>query len=281
MCFNMDKPMVSVVVPCYNCEKYIEETINSILNQTFSNFEILVVDDLSTDNTECILEKLRKKDKRIKYFKLLKKGGATGARNKALREAKGKYIAFLDGDDLWKPEKLEKQVKFMEDNNIYFSYTDYEYMDEKSKRLNRMRKCPFKMSYLRMLLGDSVGCLTVIYNAEQTGLIQIPNIGKRNDYALWCEVLKKVRKGYKYPEILALYRKSSGSLSSGRKIGLLKYHYYMHRNINCFNPIVALFFTITNGTNYLINKTVRDTNLSDKKEKQYSDKLVKIGGRVK
>ena len=150
VCFNMDKPMVSVVVPCYNCEKYIEETINSILNQTFSNFEILVVDDLSTDNTECILEKLRKKDKRIKYFKLLKKGGATGARNKALREAKGKYIAFLDGDDLWKPEKLEKQVKFMEDNNIYFSYTDYEYIDEKSKRLNRMRKCPFKMSYLNV-----------------------------------------------------------------------------------------------------------------------------------
>ena len=273
--------MVSVIVPCYNCENYIEEAINSILNQTFSDFEILVVDDLSTDNTAHILEKLRKRDKRIKYFKLSKKGGATGARNKALREAKGKYIAFLDGDDLWEPQKLEKQIKFMEDNNIYFSYTDYEYIDEKSKRLNRMRKCPFKMSYLRMLFGDSVGCLTVIYNAEKTGLIQIPNIGKRNDYALWCVVLKKVKRGFKYPEILALYRKSSGSLSSGGKIGLLKYHYYMHRNINCFNPVIALFLTFINGINYLVNKVVYDTDLSSKKEKYYSNKIVKMGDKVR
>lgn len=252
------RPMVSVITPCYNCEKYIEETIKSVLNQTFQDFEILVVDDLSTDHTVDIVKRLKKQDKRIKFFQLSEKGGASGARNKALKEARGKYIAFLDGDDLWKPEKLEKQIKFMEENNIYFSYTDYEYMDQNSKKMNIMRKSPAKVSYFRMLFGDSVGCLTVIYNSDIVGKITIDTIEKRNDYALWCIILKKVKRGYKYPEILSLYRKNNDSLSSGKKVHLLKYHYQLHRKINAFNPIAALFFTGTNGVNYIANKMIRD-----------------------
>lgn len=255
------KPTVSIITPVYNGEKNIAHTIESVLNQTFKDFEMLIVDDISTDNTAKIVENYRKKDDRIKFFTLQKKGGASAARNLALSKAKGQYIAFLDGDDMWKKDKLEKQINFMQKENIAFSYTDYSYIDSDGNDLKIKRVCPKKMSYFRMLLGDSVGCLTVIYDSKKTGKIQIPNIVKRNDYALWCKILKKVKVGYKYNEVLSLYRKSGNSLSSGKKISLLKYHYQMHRKINAFNPIVSLFFTGTNGINYLINRTIREKNV--------------------
>lgn len=252
------KPLVSIITPSYNVEKYISSTIDSVLNQSYQNFEMLIVDDMSTDNTCKIVNEYIKKDKRIKLFVLPKKGGASEARNKALKEANGKYVAFLDSDDLWKPEKLEKQIKFMEENNIDFSYTDYEYMDHNGKLIDKKRVCPKKVSYFRMLLGDSIGCLTVVYNAEKVGKISIPKLNKRNDYALWCKALKKVKKGYKLNEILSVYRSSDSSLSSGKKASLLKYHYELHTKINEFNCILASFFTLTNIVNYIINKKIRD-----------------------
>ncbi len=255
------KPIVSIITPIYNSEKTIEETINSVLNQTFKEFELIIVDDLSTDKTVSIIKKYQELDNRIKLFVLSKKGGATGARNRAIKEAKGRYVAFLDADDLWKKDKLEKQIKFMQDNQIAFSYTDYDYIDEYSNNLNRYRKCPQKVTYFRMLLGDSIGCLTVIYDSKIVGKIKIPNITKRNDYALWCLILKKVKVGYKYKEILASYRKSNGSLSSGKKAHLLKYHYQLHQEINGFNLVIATFFTILNIVNYFFNIKFRDRSL--------------------
>lgn len=252
------KPMVSIITPCYNCERYIGETIESVLNQTFKDYEMLIVDDLSTDKTIEIVKQYQKKDKRIKLIQLKTKGGASGARNKALEKATGRYIAFLDGDDLWKPNKLEKQIQYMKEYNVAFSYTDYEYIDENSNLLNITRISPKKMTYFRMLIGDSVGCLTVIYDSAKTGKMKIPNINKRNDYALWCLILKKIKRGYKCDGSLSLYRKSTNSLSAGKKTKLLKYHYDMHRRINQFNPIVSTFFTLTNGINYIINKTIRE-----------------------
>lgn len=254
------KPLVSVITPVYNCEKTIGRTIESVINQTFNDFEMIIVDDKSSDKTAEVVEDYQKKDKRIKYYLLNKKGGASAARNTAIKKAQGRYMAFLDGDDLWYPEKLEKQIKFMQDNDYAFTYTDYEYIDRKDNKLGIYRKCPNKMSYYRMLIGDSVGCLTVVYDAKKAGKIQIPELKKRNDYALWCIVLKSLKKGYKYNEILSLYRKgdNSNNLSSGNKIKLLKYHYIVHRNINKFNPIKALYFTITNGINFIINKTFRE-----------------------
>ena len=254
------KPLVSIITPVYNGEDTIVETIESVLNQTFKDFEMIVVDDISTDNTRKIVEEYTKKDKRVKYYLLPSKGGASAARNYAISKASGRYIAFLDGDDLWYPEKLEKQIKFMQDNDYHFTYTDYEYIDENSKPLNKMRKCPKKMSYHRMLFGDSVGCLTVIYDSIAVGRISIPELKKRNDYALWCIILKKVKCGYKYNEVLAKYRKvsDSNSLSSGRKIKLLKYHYRVHRNVNEFNPVTSVFYTVTNVVNYFNNKMFRE-----------------------
>jgi len=255
------KPLVSIVTPCYNCEEYIASTIESVLNQTYDNFEMIIVDDISTDKTTDIIKKYQKKDKRIKLIVLEEKGGASIARNRAIKEAKGKYIAFLDSDDMWYEEKLEKQISWMEENNINFSYTDYEYIDEKNEKINIKRVCPPKMSYFRMLLGDSIGCLTVIYNREKTGLIQIPRIDKRNDYALWCKALKKIRVGYKYNEILSIYRKGNNSISSGKKVGLLKYHYELHRNINKFNPVLSVILSISNGVNYLNNRLFREKKM--------------------
>jgi len=254
------KPLVSIVTPVYNGENTISETIESVLAQTFKDFEMIIVDDISTDNTKKVIEKYAKKDKRINYYSLPKKGGASAARNYAVSKANGRYIAFLDGDDLWYPEKLEKQIKFMQDNNYYFTYTDYEYIDDNSNPLNKIRKCPKKMSYHRMLLGDSVGCLTVIYDSLEVGRISIPELKKRNDYALWCVILKKVKCGYKLNEILAKYRKgdSSNSLSSGSKIKLLKYHYKVHHDINKFNPIKSFFYTTTNVFNYFMNRCIRE-----------------------
>ena len=255
------KPLVSIVTPVYNGEKTIGKTIESVINQTYDKFEMIIVDDLSNDKTVDIIKKYQKEDDRIKLFILDKKGGASGARNFAIKKATGKYVAFLDGDDLWKKDKLEKQVKFMEDNNIYFSYTDYCYIDNDGNDLKQYRKCPKKVSYYRMLLGDSVGCLTVMYNRKAVGKIKIPELKKRNDYALWCLILKKVRKGYKYNDVLSVYRKSRESLSSGKKYKLLKYHYQMHRKVNELNTVSSAFFTITNTINYFGNRYIRDRKL--------------------
>ena len=254
------KPLVSIVTPVYNGEKFIKYTIESVINQTFKDFEMIIVDDISNDKTSEIVKSYVKKDKRIQYYLLPQKSGAAMARNYAISKAKGRYIAFLDGDDLWYPEKLEKQVKFMMENNYYFTYTDYEYTDDKNNKLNIMRKCPKKMSYFRMLLGDSIGCLTVIYDSKKVGKVNIPNLKKRNDYALWCVILKKIKKGYKYNEVLSLYRKGedSNSLSSGSKIKLLKYHYKVHHEINKFSKITSLCLTFTNGVNYINNRIIRE-----------------------
>jgi len=256
------QPLVSIVMPCYNCEKFIEDSINSVLNQSYANFELIVVDDISTDTTVDIIKKISKKDKRVKLFILDKKGGAAIARNKAIKEAKGKYVAFLDSDDLWKKEKLKKQVSFMEKNNIDFSYTNYEQIDENGNKLNIMRTSPKKLTFFRMKLGNSIGCLTVMYNSEKTGLIQIGDIKKRNDYALWLKILEKVKKGYLLDECLSEYRISNNSISHNTsKFKLVKYHYELFRKLQKYNVVVSSFYTCTNVLVYFWNKLVGEKKI--------------------
>ena len=169
-------------MPSGNCEKFLEETINSVINQTYHNWELLIVDDCSTDNSIEIIKSFIDKDDRIKLFENEKNSGAAASRNKALREATGKWIAFLDSDDLWTPDKLEKQIAFMTENSYKFSFTKYEHIDEESKPLNRVVTGPKKVSKHKMFCYCYLGCLTVMYDAEHVGLIQIPdNISKRND----------------------------------------------------------------------------------------------------
>lgn len=246
----MKEDLVSIITPTYNCEKFIAETIESVINQTYKNWEMIIVDDCSTDNTKEIVEKYQKKFENIKYVILNENSGAAIARNTALKMAKGKYIAFLDSDDLWNNEKLEKQIKFMKDNNYSFTYTNYEEIDENSNSLHKIITGPKKITKAGMYNYCWPGCLTVMYNAEKIGLIQIENIAKNNDYAMWLKVIKKAD-CYLLDENLAQYRKRVGSISSHSYTKLIKWHYKLYRDeekqdvfLACFNTIRNIYFGI-------------------------------------
>ena len=209
----MKEGLVSIVTPLYNSEKYIEETILSVLDQTYNNWEMLIIDDCSTDNGPNIVKKYTEQDERIKYLKLEENSGAAVSRNKAIELAEGEYVAFLDSDDLWKKEKLEKQIKFMKENNYAISFTEYEEINENGKKLNILIKSPKKpVTYRSYLLTNPIGCLTGMYSVKKLGKIYMPNLRKRQDTGFWLNILKKDN-AYPLSETLALYRINSSSLS--------------------------------------------------------------------
>lgn len=237
----MKNNFISIVTPLYNAEKYIEHTIKSIQLQTHQNWEMIIVDDCSKDNGPEILRKYAEKDNRIKLIKLSENGGGAVARNRAIKKAKGKYIAFLDSDDLWHPKKLEKQVKFMEENNYDFTYTQYEKIDEEGIPLNEIVRSKDKVNYKGLLKSNQIGCLTAMYNAEKLGKIYMPLIRKRQDYALWLQVLKKVDYGYCLKENLAQYRIVNGSVSSN-KMDLIKYNWKLFREIEQLSIFKSFYY---------------------------------------
>lgn len=239
---------VSIIMPNYNCEKFIEETVNSVLAQTYGNWELLIVDDCSTDRSIEIINSYCEKDERIKLFINEKNSGAAASRNWALREATGKWIAFLDSDDLWLPEKLEKQLNFMVDKGYRFSYTSYEHVDEQSQMMNIMVTGPKVLSKRKMFHYCYPGCLTVMYDCSDIGIIQIPDeiANGENDYAIWLKVVKHYR-CYYLSEILALYRVRSSSLShKSSKLKLTKNHYKLFRVSEERSVIGTLFCVIRN-----------------------------------
>lgn len=235
--------LVSIIMPSYNTAQYIGESISSVFNQTYSNWELIIVDDCSTDNTDDIIPAI--KDKRIRYLKNEKNSGAAVSRNRALREAKGKWIAFLDSDDLWDKDKLEKQIKFMEENDYHFTYTNYLEIDKNSNPNGRWVTGPKKISKTGMYNYCWPGCLTVMYNAEKIGLIQIEDIKKNNDYAMWLKVCQKAD-CYLLDKNLAKYRKRSGSISNHVYIKLIKWHYKLYRESESKNPIFSFVLTTRN-----------------------------------
>lgn len=245
--------LVSIVTPTYNCSKYIEKTIKSVINQTYKNWEMIIVDDCSTDNTEKIVRKYQQQYPNIIYKILDKNSGAAVARNTALKNAKGRYIAFLDSDDLWIPEKLEKQINFMKNNNYYFSYTNYEEIDENDNPLNKLITGPKRITKTGMYNYCWPGCLTVMYDAEKIGLIQIEDLKKNNDYAIWLKVIKKAE-CYLLNENLAKYRKRSGSISNHNFLKLVKYHYLLYKNGEKMNIAMSCLFTLRNLCFGLIKK---------------------------
>ena len=233
--------IVSIIMPSYNTGRFISETIESVLAQSYSNWELIIVDDCSTDNTDEVVEKYLC-DERIRYIKNEKNSGAAVSRNRALREARGKWIAFLDSDDLWSPEKLEKQIGFMEENGYHFSYTNYEEIDEASKPNGTSVTGPKRITKRKMYDYCWPGCLTVMYDAEAVGLIQIADIKKNNDYAMWLKVCRK-EICYLFDETLAKYRKRSGSISNHGYLKLIKWHYRLFRESEEQNGLIALFNT--------------------------------------
>lgn len=247
----MEQALVSIVTPSYNTGKYIADTIQSVLNQTYNNWEMIIIDDCSTDNSVKVINSFN--DYRIKLFINEENIGAAISRNKALNEAHGKWIAFLDSDDLWEKNKLEKQIAFMEKNNYYFSYTKYIEIDETAKFTGRVISGPNRINKFRMKNYCYLGCLTVMYDVKKVGLIQIENLQKNNDYAMWIKVVK-ITDCYLLDEVLAKYRKRSGSISNHSYLKLIMHHFYLWRIGEKKFFIIAILFTLRNLVFGLLKK---------------------------
>lgn len=234
------KELVSIITPSYNSEKFISKTINSVLLQTYTNWELIIVDDVSPDNANNIIEEYVKKDNRIKLIKLENNSGAALARNKAIEEAKGRFIAFLDADDCWKKDKLEKQINFMIKNDYAFTYTAYEKVDENGIFLGNMG-VPQKVSYSSLLKTCVIGCLTSVYDTQKLGKVYMPLIRKRQDFGLWLKILKKVDFAYGIKENLAVYTVRTDSISANKR-SAAQFTWKLYREVEKLNIFKASYY---------------------------------------
>lgn len=238
----MNKPNVSVITPVYNAEKFLKETIDSVLKQSYKDFEYLLIDDCSTDNSPEIVKAYAEKDSRVKYIKLQENSGAAVARNTGLEHAQGRYIAFVDSDDLWYPEKLEKQLTFMQENNEAFTYTKYEHITEDGE-IQSAPDFPERLNYSGLLKNTAIACSTVVIDREVIGDFRMPLVRKGQDTATWLKILRDHDYAYLVDEILNQYRGREGSLSSN-KIDALKRTWNTYRNLeNLLLPKALYYFT--------------------------------------
>lgn len=237
------KELVSIIMPSYNTGRFIKDTIESVLAQSYTNWELIIVDDCSTDDTDQIIERYLTDD-RIIYIKNETNSGAALSRNRALREAKGKWIAFLDSDDLWEPLKLEKQIAFMQENGYAFSYTDY-MIQLNGEWLPYIYTGPRVVTRRKMYDYCYFSTITVMYDRDVIGLIQIENLRKNNDYAMWLQAIEKSN-CYHFSECLSYYIKHEGSVSSGSKLKLIKWHYILYKNGLHKNKFTSVVLTARN-----------------------------------
>ncbi len=249
-----DYGLVSIITPTYACAAFIVETIHSIQNQTYQNWELLIQDDCSEDETNTIVETLAKVDTRIKYECNPINSGAAITRNNALRRAKGRWIAFLDSDDLWLPKKLEYQLKFMKENNYAFSYHEYTEISEDGKDIGVYVSGINKVRKFAMFACCWPGCLSVMYDNNKIGLVQINDVRKNNDTALWLKIVRKAP-CYLLKENLALYRRRKGSITPMTIREKIWAHYPLFRLAENMNPVVATFWTLMNILGNGIKKT--------------------------
>ena len=226
--------LVSILTPTFNAEKFIRATIKSVQEQTYENWEMILVDDASTDNTVSIIEDFAQRDNRIKLFKLSENRGNGFARNAALNKATGKYIAYLDADDLWFPSKLEKQIQFLNANNLHFTFSYYDSIDEEGNNLNRRVESPNPLIYKQLFFCNYVGNLTAIYDADYFGKIILETSQKRQDWRLWLTILKQIKTAEVVPESLAFYKNRKDSISSS-KFKLIKHNFGVYREFHRYN----------------------------------------------
>lgn len=238
-----DYGLVSIVMPTWNCARFIGESIESVRRQSYRNWELLVVDDCSSDNTEEIVMSFG--DSRIRYIRNAVNSGAAVSRNRALKEARGRWIAFLDSDDLWTADKLERQIAFMVNHNYSFSYTNYSEVDEDTRETGVCVSGPRRISVCGMFNYCWPGCLTVMYDASVIGVVQIADIKKNNDYAMWLKAIKKAD-CFLLDENLAGYRKRTGSISNHSYVSLVKWHYLLFRETERQNVVLSFINTLRN-----------------------------------
>ena len=251
---KMKDNLVSVIIPTYNSEKYIEETLNSVLNQTYREFEIIIIDDCSKDNTFEIVKEYEKKYSNIVCLKQEQNKGVAEARNRGIKKSRGRYIAFLDSDDLWYEKKLEKQLKLMKEKRVFFSYTAIEMIDEEGKILKEKREVKEEITYNFLLKNTMIATSSVIVDKLKYGEFQMPLRRSGQDYATWLQLLKK-GKAYGINEVCVSYRVRKGSLSSN-KIKSIKQVYDIQTQQEKINKIKSiyncLFFLANALKKYLI-----------------------------
>lgn len=210
----MHMPLVSIVTPAYNTESMIRDTIESVMAQSFTDWEMLIIDDCSSDGTREVAEEYSLLDSRITVLSTEKNSGIAIARNVGIEAAEGRYIALCDSDDMWDEKKLEKQISFMQEHGCALCYSSYYRCTEDGKPY-RMVRCRKETTYHDICRCNCIPCPTGIFDTALTGRILTPVIWKRQDWALWIKVLEKCGKGYGLEEPLAYYRIREGSLSKG------------------------------------------------------------------
>lgn len=236
--------LVSIVTPLFNSEKYIRECIDSVLSQTYCKWEMIIVDDYSTDNSYSIAEEFVKIDKRIKLFKLSKNMGSGVARNFAIEKAKGSIIAFLDSDDLWHPQKLELHLAEMQKNKAGFSHTSYGYILTDGTVSNKISKVSRKwVTYNDLLRYTEISCLTAMYDVRVLGKMYMPIYRRKQDYGLWLNILKSGVNSFPVDIPLAWYRQVKGS-SSSKKYKLVFQHYFFLRNSQDLGVLKSVQYTL-------------------------------------
>ena len=237
---EIEKEKVSIIVPMYNAEKFIGKTIESVLAQTYQNWEMLIMNDVSTDNSLAIVSMYAKKDERIKIVNTEKNVGVVKGRNFLIDLASGKYIAFLDADDYWHNEKLEKQIKFMKEKNASISCTEYTRVKENEEKINDVI-IKENIFYNDMLKNNYLGCLTVMYDAEKIGKRYFKELEKNEDYVLWLEIVKDVNTIYGLKENLAYYRVLDNSRSSN-KVKTAKVRWEIYRKIEKLSLLKSIYY---------------------------------------
>lgn len=245
----MNNPLISVIIPVFNVEPYICSTLDGLLNQTYSNWEAILIDDCSTDDSYSIMKKYEKKDPRFKCFKNEKNSGPSFSRNKGLDICKGMYITFLDSDDVWKCDKLEIQIRFMTENKYMFSFTGYDLIDEHGCSLNKRVCVPEKICYNQLLKNTIISTITVmIHNSLKKDVYMPESFSNGEDMAAWLNLLKKVDYAYGINKPLSSYRQVSNSLSHGVKNKLTRM-WILYREIEHLSMIKSIY----NYIFYIIN----------------------------
>lgn len=237
---NQSSPLVSVIMPAYETSKFVTEAIESVRAQTMGNFELLLVDDCSSDDTVQVARRAAQQDPRIIIIELDENGGAAKARNIAIDRARGRFIAFLDSDDLWYPEKLERQIAFMHESDAAFSYTQYDVISEEGAKVKSL-PVPERITYRDLLRCCPIGCMSTVYDREKLGTIYMSSMRKRQDWATWLKIVGKSGEGRGLNVPLGAYRLREGSLSFN-KFKVLGAIWSLYRHEQGFGRAASAFY---------------------------------------
>jgi len=235
-------PVVSIVMPAYNSADFISASVQSVIAQSFTDWELIIVDDASSDDTVAVVNQLQLNEPRIQFIALGQNQGAAVARNTAIEAAKGRYIAFLDCDDLWLPHKLERQLAAMTEQQSALSYSAYHVINETNERLATFVP-PAQVTYKDLLRTCSIGCLTAMYDTKQLGKVTMPLIRKRQDYGLWLKILKQTPVAHGITEPLAEYRQRENSISSN-KLKAAQYQWKIYRDVEQLSWLRSVYYFV-------------------------------------